>query len=80
MSRARPSGRWGAAFVWTARASVAGSRGRRPLITHTFVAGDPDLDSDTVFGVKEALIVDFTRETTASGAGDWVARFDFILG
>jgi hydroxyquinol 1,2-dioxygenase len=35
--------------------------GFRPLTTHLFVAGDPYLDSDAVFGVKASLVVDFVR-------------------
>jgi alcohol dehydrogenase class IV/protocatechuate 3,4-dioxygenase beta subunit len=35
--------------------------GYRPLITQLFVAGGPYLDSDTVFGVKAPLVVDFAR-------------------
>lgn len=33
--------------------------GYETLVTHIFVKGDPYLDSDAVFGVKESLIVDF---------------------
>jgi catechol 1,2-dioxygenase len=36
--------------------------GHRALTTHLFVAGDPYLASDAVFGVKESLVVDFVRE------------------
>ena len=32
-----------------------------PLTTHLFVAGDPYLESDAVFGVKDSLIVPFVR-------------------
>jgi hydroxyquinol 1,2-dioxygenase len=35
--------------------------GHRTLITHIFVAGDPHLGSDAVFGVKESLVVDFVE-------------------
>ena len=35
--------------------------GYRTLITHIFVAGDPYLDRDAVFGVKESLITDFAE-------------------
>ena len=35
--------------------------GRRRLVTQLFVAGGEYLDSDTVFGVKDALIVDFAE-------------------
>jgi protocatechuate 3,4-dioxygenase beta subunit len=33
--------------------------GHRPVTTHLFAAGDPYIDSDAVFGVKESLIRDF---------------------
>lgn len=33
--------------------------GYETLVTHIFVTGDPYIDSDAVFGVKESLIVDF---------------------
>ncbi|NBH06694.1 maleylacetate reductase and hydroxyquinol 1,2-dioxygenase domain-containing protein [Amycolatopsis sp. SID8362] len=36
--------------------------GYRTLITQLFVAGGDYLDSDTVFGVKDGLIVDFTDQ------------------
>jgi hydroxyquinol 1,2-dioxygenase len=39
--------------------------GFRHLVTHVFVAGDPYLDSDAVFGVKDSLI----REFVAHPAG-----------
>src|SRR5215469_5897427 len=35
--------------------------GYTSLITHVFVAGDPYLDADAVFGVKESLIATFER-------------------
>ncbi|MEJ0011655.1 MAG: intradiol ring-cleavage dioxygenase [Bauldia sp.] len=33
------------------------------LVTHLFVDGDPYLDSDAVFGVKQSLIVSLAKET-----------------
>lgn len=33
--------------------------GYRPLITHLFVAGDPYLDTDAAFGVRDGLVLDF---------------------
>jgi protocatechuate 3,4-dioxygenase beta subunit len=33
--------------------------GHRPVTTHLFVAGDPYIDSDAVFGVKESLVREF---------------------
>ena len=35
--------------------------GHRRLVTHIFVAGDPYLASDSVFGVKPSLIYEFER-------------------
>lgn len=35
--------------------------GFRKLVTHVFVAGDPYLDSDAVFGVKDSLIREFVQ-------------------
>ncbi|WP_411087337.1 maleylacetate reductase and hydroxyquinol 1,2-dioxygenase domain-containing protein [Streptomyces sp. 061-3] len=50
--------------------------GHRRLITQLFVKGGPYLDSDTVFGVKEGLVIDFTPRTgpTPDGRavdGEW---------
>jgi len=36
--------------------------GHETLVTHVFVAGDPYLDSDAVFGVKDALIREYAPE------------------
>lgn len=36
--------------------------GKQPLITHVFVAGDPYLGSDAVFGVKPSLVAELARE------------------
>ena len=47
------------------------------IVTHTFVAGDPYLISDTVFGVKESLILDYFP--CSNGQAMWQANFDFIM-
>jgi hydroxyquinol 1,2-dioxygenase len=60
--------------------------GHRTLIMHVFAAGDPYLDSDAVFGVKESLIADFA-EHSAGAAPDgrvldtaWTSlNFDIVL-
>jgi hydroxyquinol 1,2-dioxygenase len=56
------------------------------LVTHIFLAGDPYLDSDVVFGVKDALIRPLERQEpgiTPGGnrTGEPVAllRYDFVL-
>lgn len=49
--------------------------GHRQVITHLFVKGDPYLESDVVFGVKDSLVVDFGRP---DGPRPTV-RYDFRL-
>jgi len=48
--------------------------GFEKLTTHIFVRGDPYLESDAVFGVKDALVVDFV-----DGATSATATCDFVL-
>jgi hydroxyquinol 1,2-dioxygenase len=65
---------------------IVGAEGYAPIATHVFVAGDPYIDSDAVFGVKPSLIVDFV-ERPAGKAPDGSAsarpfcdiKFDFAL-
>ncbi|HVO02746.1 MAG TPA: intradiol ring-cleavage dioxygenase [Candidatus Cybelea sp.] len=40
---------------------IVSAEGHAPIATHIFVAGDPYIDSDAVFGVKPSLIADFTE-------------------
>ncbi|MGP4043691.1 dioxygenase family protein [Streptomyces sp. 2A115] len=61
--------------------------GFRRLITHIFVAGDPCLDADSVFGVKQSLIRPFDRHEAGTPTpdgrkleGPWTATtFDIVL-
>jgi catechol 1,2-dioxygenase len=60
--------------------------GFRPIVTHLFIAGDPYLDSDAVFGVKESLVVtpsrvDDAQRAHAAGiaAPFWEIAFNFAL-
>ncbi len=41
---------------------IVSAEGHAPVATHVFVAGDPYIDSDAVFGVKASLIVDFAEQ------------------
>lgn len=57
-----------------------------PLTTELFVEGDPYLDSDAVFGVRESLIVPFVRHDSAEDASRlelatpfYTVDFDFVL-
>ncbi|WP_246799869.1 dioxygenase [Rhizobium indicum] len=51
--------------------------GFQKLVTHTFVGGDPYLESDTVFGVKKTLVAPFER--VEHGNTLWRSDFDFVL-
>ena len=60
--------------------------GYHRLVTHVFVAGDPHLRNDAVFGVKESLIVDFTEHPPGPGPAGrtlserwWQLVFDIRL-
>lgn len=60
--------------------------GYRMLITHIFVAGDPYLDRDAVFGVKDSLILRFAERPAGPGPegrhldGPWTSvTFDIVL-
>ncbi|MBB6469157.1 catechol 1,2-dioxygenase [Aminobacter lissarensis] len=56
---------------------LCGAEGYDRVCTHIFVAGDPYIESDAVFGVKDSLIVDF--EPVVEGDIKWKAAFDFVL-
>ena len=65
---------------------IVTAEGFEPVVTHVFVRGDPWIDSDAVFGVKESLIVPFEHEEDAGRAREagvrapfWTAEFDFAL-
>lgn len=49
--------------------------GYQTLTTHVFVAGDPYLETDAVFGVKESLVAPFGT----SDRGHCAAEYDFVL-
>jgi catechol 1,2-dioxygenase len=65
---------------------IVGARGYEPVTTHVFVAGDPYLDSDAVFGVKDSLVETFARHDDPAkakrlGLGNpfYTASHDFRL-
>ncbi len=64
---------------------IVSGQGFDPVTTHLFVEGDPYLDSDAVFGVKDSLVVAF-RDADASKAdarglpaAHKEAAYDFVL-
>ena len=65
---------------------IATAPGYERVATHLFVAGDPYLDSDAVFGVKRSLVVNFKPHPTGpapdgkkSAVPFCSAEFDFRL-
>jgi hydroxyquinol 1,2-dioxygenase len=46
--------------------TIVSAPGFATVTTHVFVNGDPYLDSDAVFGVKDSLVIDFTRHETGT--------------
>jgi hydroxyquinol 1,2-dioxygenase len=62
------------------------ARGYKPVVTHLFRKGDQYIDSDVVYGVKEKLIVDFTKKNggkTPTGerlsTPFYEVNYDFVL-
>ena len=53
---------------------IVSAAGHRQLTTELFLAGDPYLDDDAVFGVREALVL-----RTSKVGDEAVAEFDFRL-
>jgi hydroxyquinol 1,2-dioxygenase len=62
--------------------------GLRTLVTHIFVRGDEMLDQDSVFGVKDSLVMDFAEQSADTPTPDgrdvagqaWSrVRFDIVL-
>ncbi len=51
------------------------AEGHQTLITHVFRGGDPYLDSDAVFGVRESLVADWVKQPDGSARLD----YDFVL-
>ena len=49
--------------------------GYETLITHVFRAGDPYLDSDAVFGVRQSLVAEWKEQAD----GTWLVEYDFVL-
>lgn len=56
---------------------IISAEGYDRVTTHTFVEGDPYLQSDAVFGVKASLITGF--EPMIDGSTKWRSTYDFSL-
>jgi hydroxyquinol 1,2-dioxygenase len=65
---------------------IVSADGCEAITTEIFVEGDPYLDSDAVFGVRNSLVVDFVRHDSAEEAARYgvktpfyTAEYDFVL-
>ena len=65
---------------------IVSAAGYEPVTTHLFVKGDPYLDSDAVFAVKDSLVVDFvSHKPGVAPDGNkvdqpwWSVSYDFGL-
>lgn len=56
---------------------MIGAAGYRTLVTHLFIAGDPYLGSDAVFGVKRSLICELADDPEC--AGRKLMSYRFVL-
>jgi hydroxyquinol 1,2-dioxygenase len=55
--------------------------GYERLITHVFRSGDPYLDSDAVFGVRQSLVADWVRHEPGDGFDEpyYTLDYEFVL-
>lgn len=51
--------------------------GFQKIVTHTFLADDPYIGDDAVFGVKETLLAPFEKSTRDDTI--WQSQFDFVM-
>lgn len=65
---------------------IVSAAGYEAVTTELFVEGDPYLDSDAVFGVRNSLVVDFVRSESVEEAARYgvtapfyIVEYDFIL-
>lgn len=65
---------------------IVSAPGYETAVTHLFVQGDPYLDSDAVFAVKDSLVIEFKRNESEAAAKKvglaapfYTASYDFVL-
>ena len=59
--------------------SLIGAEGHRELVTALYFGDDPHIDSDTVFGVSESLVVDAKDDPASPIPGLRAVHYDFRL-
>jgi protocatechuate 3,4-dioxygenase beta subunit len=65
---------------------IVSANGYKPVTTELFAEGDPYLDLDAVFGVRETLVIPFVRHDSAGEAARfhvpapfYVVDYEFVL-
>ena len=58
---------------------LIGAEGHRELVTALYFADDPNIDSDTVFGVSQSLVVDAHADPASPVPGLRAVHYDFRL-
>jgi hydroxyquinol 1,2-dioxygenase len=58
---------------------LIGAEGHRELVTALYFGDDPNIDSDTVFGVSQALVVDAKNDPDSPIPGLRAVHYDFRL-
>jgi hydroxyquinol 1,2-dioxygenase len=58
---------------------LIGAEGYRELVTALYFGDDPNIDSDTVFGVSQALVVDAVNDPASPIPGMRAVHYDFRL-
>jgi uncharacterized protein YciI len=53
---------------------IASAPGYKTVVTQLFSEGDSYLETDTVFGVKKSLVVDYIPT-----GDDWTVAYDFVV-
>ena len=58
---------------------LIGAEGYRELVTALYFGDDPNIDSDTVFGVSQSLVVDAHEDAASPIPGLRAVHYDFRL-
>lgn len=53
--------------------------GYKPLVTEVFPHDDPNMDTDTVFGACEELVMEYVENTDPKINAELVSTYDFVL-
>jgi hydroxyquinol 1,2-dioxygenase len=58
---------------------LVGADGYRELVTALYFGDDPNIDSDTVFGVSKSLVVEAKNDPASPDPGLRAVHYDFRL-